>query len=101
MPVTSGSIRPRRTPRFGHSPRRPAVTVAQSVRRHAEYRRLRALIRTPQGAVRFMRHWAGIVTPEEVAAEVDRFNEWFACTQAPTVEEQARAEAFIRRVFYG
>jgi hypothetical protein len=56
MPL-SERVRPRRSPRLGYPPQRPVFTLEQAVRRSAEYRRLRALARTPEGTLQFFVEW--------------------------------------------
>jgi len=95
-----GCIRPRRTPRLGHGPRRATVTLAQRMRRSPEYRRLSALTETPEGAVAFMREYF-LVAPEEGAAAMRDWYAWFCRTESPTVQEQEQAAALVSLVLRG
>jgi hypothetical protein len=94
-----GCIRPRRTPRLSHGPRRAAVTLAR-IRRSSEYRRLSALTETPEGAVAFMREYF-LVAPEEGAAAMRDWYAWFCRTGSPTVQEQEQAAALVSLVLRG
>ena len=92
----SRCIRPRRTPRLGHG---AAVTLAR-IRRSREYRRLSALTETPEGAVAFMREYF-LAAPEEAAAEMQKFYEWFCRKQPRTLQEQEQAAALVSLVLRG
>ena len=95
MPLNGERVRPRRAPRLGYPPARTVLTPE-----HAEYRRLRALIRTPEGCMQFFREWFR-VDRQAATAELFRWFDWFVRTQTPTPEQLERARAYVGALLRG
>jgi hypothetical protein len=100
MPLNGERVRPRRAPRLGYPPERPAFTPAQTMRRQAEYRRLRALIQTPEGVLHFWLEWIR-ADRDEATAEIFRWFDWFVRTQSPTPEYLERARVLVGALLRG
>jgi hypothetical protein len=100
MPVSGERVRPRRSPRLGYPPRRPVLTTEQAIRRSAEYRRLRALIRTPAGTCEFFQLWMRASREDATAALFSIFDE-IVRTESLTPEELERLRTLIEVLLRG
>lgn len=91
MSSQRGRIRARRAPRLGRVTGRSQRSPLQRARREALARRLRALVETPEGAVRLLEEYAR-VAPAAAAQFVSEWRAWLRHANPALAEQLAARE---------